>query len=189
MLWALGLSIKSRGGFDYLCLGSVQKHTWDNDRNLQSHFKHTVTTCVHQPNAQWRTWHHTLDRIAQRLLCNSLVLAGWMMSTFRNKWSVCGLLIAEHNQNGLTSLRREAQQVCFIFHTTAATRSSDRKQLKEKKMRKKKTKQEFKGFVNLPLHEPGIKIEKKIIILMNQPHIKKKKDKNHKINNCKSTET
>ncbi len=33
---------------------------------------------------------------------------------------------------GLTSLRREAQQVCLIFQTTAATRSSDRKQLKWK---------------------------------------------------------
>lgn len=31
----------------------------------------------------------------------------------------------------LTSLRREAQQVCLIFHTTAATSSSDRKQLGE----------------------------------------------------------
>lgn len=30
---------------------------------------------------------------------------------------------------GLTSLRREAQQVCLIFHTTAATRRSERKQL------------------------------------------------------------
>lgn len=29
----------------------------------------------------------------------------------------------------LTSLRREAQQVCLTFHTTAATSSSDRKQL------------------------------------------------------------
>lgn len=28
-----------------------------------------------------------------------------------------------------TSLRREAQQVCLIFQTTAATRSSDKKQL------------------------------------------------------------
>lgn len=33
----------------------------------------------------------------------------------------------------LTSLRREAQQVCLIFHTTAATRSNDRKQLEQKK--------------------------------------------------------
>lgn len=33
----------------------------------------------------------------------------------------------------LTSLRREAQQVCLIFHTTAATRSSDRKQLEWKR--------------------------------------------------------
>lgn len=29
-----------------------------------------------------------------------------------------------------TSLRREAQQVCLIFHTTAATNSNDKKQLK-----------------------------------------------------------
>lgn len=32
----------------------------------------------------------------------------------------------------LTSLRREAQQVCLIFHTTAATSSNDRKQLEQK---------------------------------------------------------
>lgn len=35
---------------------------------------------------------------------------------------------------GLTSLRRDAQQVCLIFHTTAATRSSDRKQLEHKRV-------------------------------------------------------
>lgn len=35
---------------------------------------------------------------------------------------------------GLTSLRRDAQQVCLIFHTTAATRSSDRKQLERKRV-------------------------------------------------------
>lgn len=34
----------------------------------------------------------------------------------------------------LTSLRRDAQQVCLIFHTTAATRSSDRKQLERKRV-------------------------------------------------------
>lgn len=32
----------------------------------------------------------------------------------------------------LTSLRREAQQVCLIFHTTAATSSNDRKQLEQR---------------------------------------------------------
>lgn len=37
-------------------------------------------------------------------------------------------------RGGLTSLRRDAQQVCLIFHTTAATRSSDRKQLERKRV-------------------------------------------------------
>lgn len=31
-----------------------------------------------------------------------------------------------------TSLRREAQHVCLIFHTTAATNSKDKKQLENK---------------------------------------------------------
>jgi hypothetical protein len=32
-----------------------------------------------------------------------------------------------------TSLRREAQQVCLIFHTTAATSNKDKKQLENNK--------------------------------------------------------
>lgn len=37
----------------------------------------------------------------------------------------------------LTSLRRDAQQLCLIFQTTAATRSNDRKQLERGKNGKK----------------------------------------------------
>lgn len=40
----------------------------------------------------------------------------------------------------LTSLRRDAQQLCLIFQTTAATRSNDRKQLERKG---KKTRKQY----------------------------------------------
>lgn len=40
---------------------------------------------------------------------------------------------SQRSDNGTaTSLRREAQQVCLIFQTTAATSSKDKKQLENK---------------------------------------------------------
>lgn len=48
--------------------------------------------------------------------------------------SICLLESLNKRLNAITdtSLRREAQHVCLIFHTTAATNNKDKKQLENK---------------------------------------------------------
>lgn len=57
----------------------------------------------------------------------------------------------------LTSRRRDAQQLCLIFQTTAATRSRDKKQLWTDRQKKRQVKKETKTdcvTADMPKTEP-----------------------------------